>query len=45
MPEPDLEIEVDDETYEVKAIKAYLRGEMKAKDLQASLDVSRATAP
>ncbi len=44
MADTELEIEVDDETYEVKAIKAYIRGELKAKDLQASLDVSRATA-
>ena len=44
MAEPEFEIEIDDEIYEVKAIKAYLRGELKAKDLHASLEVSRATA-
>jgi transposase len=36
-------IEVDEESYEVKAIRAYLRGELKARDLQASLEVSRPT--
>lgn len=35
-------ISVDDETYEIKAIKAYERNELAAKDLQASLGVSRA---
>lgn len=36
------EIEVEEESYEVKAIRAYIAGELKAKDLQTSLKVSRA---
>jgi hypothetical protein len=35
------DVETDEDTYEVKAIKAYLAGELKAKDLQVSLGVSR----
>ena len=35
------EIELDEESYETKAIKAYLRGKIQAKDLLASLEVSR----
>lgn len=38
-----LSIEVDDESYELKAITAYVRGEIKARDLQESLGVSRST--
>lgn len=37
------EIEVDDESYEIKAIKAYLAGDLKARDSRASLEVSRPT--
>jgi transposase len=36
------EIEVEEESYEVKALRAYIAGELKAKDLQTSLEVSRA---
>lgn len=36
-------IEVEEESYEVKAIKTYIAGKLKAKDLQASLGVSRPT--
>lgn len=38
----ELQIEVDEETYEIKAIGAYLRKEISAADLQVSLNVSRA---
>lgn len=36
-----IEIVEDLEPYEIKAIEAYLRGELKAKALQASLEISR----
>lgn len=42
MDEGSVAIEVDEETYEVKAIEAYLKGKLTAKDLRASLEVSRA---
>lgn len=35
-------IQVDDETYEFKAIQAYLAGDIRFPDLQASLELSRA---
>jgi DNA-binding winged helix-turn-helix (wHTH) protein/transposase len=43
MDEIELTIEVDEESYEIKAIKAYLSGDLKARDLRASLEVSRPT--
>lgn len=35
------EIVEDLQPYEIKALEAYLQGELKAKDLQASLEISR----
>jgi transposase len=36
-----VEIAEDIQPYEIKALEAYLRGELEAKDLQASLEISR----
>lgn len=35
-------IEIDEETYEIKAIKAYIAKEISSADLQASLELGRA---
>ena len=43
MDENEPDIEVNEEAYEISAIKAYLAGQLKARDLQASLEVSRST--
>ena len=38
----DVEIEVDEESYEISAIQAYLAGEISIGDLQVSLELGRA---